>query len=75
MLTVPLGREAVVTCRAGTAAFMVRLSVPLVAVRAAESVTLTVMDEVPLAVGVPLMAPAEDKVKPAGNVPEARLQL
>jgi hypothetical protein len=54
---------------------MVRLSVPLVAVRAAESVTLTVMDEVPLAVGVPLMAPAEDKVKPAGNVPEARLQL
>ena len=75
MLTVPLGRLEVVTCRVATAAFTVRLSVPLAAVREAESVTLRVMEEVPLAVGVPAMTPAEDNVKPAGSVPEARLHV
>ena len=52
-----------------------RPSALLVAVREAESVTLTVTEKVPLAVGVPPMAPAEDKVKPAGRDPEARLQV
>jgi hypothetical protein len=75
VLTVPLGRLEVVTCRVATAAFTVRLSVPLAAVREAESVTLIVMEEVPLAVGVPPMAPDEDKVKPTGRDPEARLQV
>jgi hypothetical protein len=45
----------------------------LVVLRDVESVTLTVMEEVPLAEGVPLMTPDEDKVKPAGREPEARL--
>jgi len=73
--TVPPGREVVVTCKAATAAFTVSPSVPLVAVRESESVTLMLMEEVPLAVGVPLMTPVEDKVEPAGREPEARLQV
>ena len=71
----PPGRVDVAICKAATAAFTVSPSVPLVAVREAESVTLTVMEEVPLAVGVPLMTPAEDNDKPAGSEPEARLQV
>ena len=43
---------------------------------AVESVTLTVMGEVPAAVGVPVMAPVLGlKVRPAGSVPVARLQV
>ena len=36
------------------------------------SFTATVNVEVPLAVGVPEIAPALDRVKPAGRLPEAR---
>lgn len=36
------------------------------------SFTVTVNADVPLAVGVPEIVPALDKVKPAGRLPEAR---
>jgi hypothetical protein len=36
------------------------------------SATLTVKLEPPLAVGVPLMTPPLDKVRPAGNEPKGR---
>ena len=40
-----------------------------------ESVTLTVKEEVPAAVGVPLITPLPLSVKTAGNEPEATDQL
>ena len=48
-----------------------------VAEAANESVTLTVKLDVPVAVGVPVMAPAVGllKLKPAGNVPALMLQV
>jgi hypothetical protein len=67
-LVTPLARLDVVMLSAG--AKMERLSVALVDTgEAAESVTFTVKVEVPAAVGVPAIAPVEDNVRPAGNVP------
>jgi hypothetical protein len=40
-----------------------------------ESVTFTVNDDVPAAVGVPLICPELLRVNPAGNVPEEIDQL
>ena len=39
------------------------------------SVTVTVKLAVPVAVGVPLITPVPDNVRPAGNVPELRDQV
>jgi hypothetical protein len=48
---------------------MVMLKAP-VAVLLAESVTFTVNGYVPTVVGVPLMTPAAEKVRPGGRLPE-----
>jgi hypothetical protein len=42
---------------------------------AAESFAETVNEDWPLAVGVPLIVPLLDKVRPAGKDPDARLQV
>ena len=63
-----------VMARVETGAATVMLS-DLVAVVPRLSVTLTVKAEVPAAVGVPLMAPAPERVRPAGRVPLLMLQL
>lgn len=39
------------------------------------SLTAMVKDEDPLAVGVPLMVPPVDSANPAGNAPDATLQV
>ena len=68
MPTVPLGNEAVVTI-GGEVTLMLK---PLLAIAAglAESVARTVKLKVPLAVGVPVMAPvAAFKLSPAGSEP------
>ncbi len=46
-----------------------------VAVTPLESVTSTVNEKVPSWVGVPLMVPVEDRVKPGGSDPDASDQL
>lgn len=48
-----------------------------VAVSGNDSESLTVMpnENVPLAVGAPLMVPLLERANPAGNEPEARLQI
>jgi hypothetical protein len=76
VLVVPPGREEVVICTAVTAAFtaMLRLAV-LVCAGELESVTLTVNEEVPAAVGVPLITPEVLSVNPAGKDPELIDQL
>jgi hypothetical protein len=47
----------------------------LVAAALAASLTCTVNEAVPAAVGVPEIAPAEESVKPAGSVPDDRLHV
>jgi len=39
-----------------------------------ESLTVTLKEDVPLAVGLPLMTPLVERVNPAGKDPEARVQ-
>jgi hypothetical protein len=51
---------------------MLRLAV---FVSPSESVTFTVKSEVPVAVGVPLIAPAADNVNPLGREPEVVVQV
>src|SRR6476646_6264706 len=46
-----------------------------VAVAFAASFACTVNEAVPAAVGVPEIAPAEERVKPAGSAPDARLHV
>ncbi len=74
---VPLGSEAVEIAKVGAAAWMVMLSAAETEFGGlAESVAFTVMGEVPAAVGVPVMAPVPGfKVRPAGSVPVARVQV
>jgi hypothetical protein len=72
MVTWPLGKELVVTLGGGTT---IRLNGEL-ADRELESVTWTVKLLVPVAVGVPEIAPvAELRDKPAGKVPEEMDQV
>ena len=72
---VPAGKEKLVTVRVALAALIVMLSA-LVAVCALPSVTLTVKLLVPVAVGVPEIAPVDGaSVRPAGNVPVAMLHV
>jgi hypothetical protein len=40
-----------------------------------ESFTVTLNSKVPLALGVPLIVPLAERVRPAGKEPEARLQI
>ena len=70
----PPGSEVVVMA---SAALIVMLSaaVAVPGVGAVESVTFTVKLDVPVALGVPEIAPVvEFKVKPVGNVPTLMLQ-
>jgi hypothetical protein len=53
---------------------MLKLAVAVVAGEL-ESVTRTVKLEVPVAVGVPEIVPAAERVKPVGKDPEVRLQV
>ena len=73
----PLGSEALEIAKVGAAALMTMLSAVVTEFGGvAESVTFTAMGEVPAAVGVPVMAPVLGlKVRPAGRVPVARLQV
>ena len=72
-----MARVVVATFGAGGAgAAMVSASEAVAACgEASESFTVTLNEEVPLADGVPLMAPAVERVRPAGREPEARLQV
>jgi hypothetical protein len=70
-LVVPFGTEVVVIVSGTEAIAMLR---GCVAVLLAASVTFTVNDEVPEAVGVPEIAPEEVKLKPAGSEPLLMLQ-
>ena len=74
---VPLGREAVEMAKTGAAALMVMLKgIAMELGGFAESVALNEMDEVPAAVGVPVMAPVVGfRASPAGRVPVVRLQV
>ena len=75
MPTLPPGSEVVVSVKAPLIV-MLRLAV---AVAAAESVTFTVKAEVPMVVGVPVMAPLVAPVgvsaKPGGNAPAMMLHV
>ena len=62
----PLGREEVVTARTGLTIVMLNA---LVAVALALSLTWTVKFDVPVVVGEPVMAPAAESERPAGNEP------
>ena len=64
-----------VTVGRDDAAAMLIERLPLVAVFAALSVTLTVKLEVPALVGVPEIAPLEVRFRPAGREPEATTQV
>src|SRR5579862_9698997 len=68
----PLGRLVVVTVRPDE---MVMERLPEFAVRPPLSWTVTVKVAVPDAVGVPLMAPLELNVRPAGKAPVASVQV
>ena len=63
----PLGRLVVVTVSAEPTTMLS----PPVAVSALASLTLTVKLEVPAVVGVPVIAPAALRLKPAGKLPVA----
>jgi hypothetical protein len=67
----------VVICRVGTAAAIVNENalVAVWAVGVVESVTFAVKLNEPDAVGVPEMAPAVDRVNPAGSAPTLTVQL
>jgi hypothetical protein len=54
---------------------MVMLEYVSVAVKLLASVTVTVNDAVPAAVGVPEITPLELRVNPAGSVPELTLKI
>lgn len=71
------GNEVVVTCTGVTDALEIVIEKLFVDVCAGEdeSVTLTVKDDVPAAVGVPLICPALLKESPAGSEPELIDQL
>ena len=72
---VPAGNEVVVT-EGGCAAAATVILRAFVPVLFAASVTCTVKEEVPVAVGVPEITPVDvTRVRPAGNVPALRLQL
>ena len=74
MPTVPAGGDVRVSVTA--AALMVMLTGPVVELDGdAESVALTVTDEVPAVVGVPLREQFAFSVRPAGSVPLTRAQL
>ena len=68
----PIGNDVVVTESAG----LIVMASACVAVRDPLSVTRTVMFDVPVVVGVPLIAPDDEfNDNPAGNVPAARSQV
>jgi hypothetical protein len=71
---VVFGSVVVVMLGAAMAALIVMRSC-LVVDWLAESATRTVKFESPEAVGVPLIAPAEDKFRPAGREPAETLQV
>ena len=73
---VPPGSEVVAMVRLPGTAAMLMLNC-LVAVTAGDSAsaTFTVKLEAPADVGVPLMAPLLLRLRPAGRVPELRLQV
>jgi hypothetical protein len=72
---VPPGKDVVVTVGGCAAAATVILNA-FVPVLFAESVTCTVNDAVPAAVGVPEITPVDaTRLNPAGNVPALTLQL
>ena len=70
----PFGRAAVVIERAGLTV-MDRDCVAVWAVGLVLSVTFAVKVEVPVVVGVPLMAPFAASVKPVGRAPVAIIQV
>ena len=72
--TVALGKDLVVIWQLPGAALMVMLSV-CVTWLPPDGVTPTVNEEVPAVVGVPLMTPADDKLRPAGNAPLTNAQV
>src|SRR4029078_8696497 len=72
--TVAPARDEVDTVT-GTAALVTTMLRALVAEAARVSVALTVKVAVPAVVGVPDRAPVEDRVTPAGSVPEAMVHV
>ena len=76
LLVCALDSDEVVICTGATEAAMVivRLAVAL-CTGEVESLTFTVNDEVPAAVGVPLICPELPRVSPAGREPELSDQL
>jgi len=74
LLCTAAGSEAVVIERAGPTV-MLRDFVAVCAVGLVESVALTVNEEVPAAVGVPLSAPSDASDRPVGSEPVVMLQV
>jgi len=72
--TTPLGSDAVVIESAATTVMLSAL-VAVCAVGVEESVALTVKLVVPVAFGVPVMAPLALRVAQAGGEPEEMLQV
>jgi hypothetical protein len=71
----PPKSEVVVTLNGATLTVMLRLALLLAGV-VSESVTVTVKFEVPVVpLGVPEITPALLKLKPAGKLPDVRLQV
>jgi hypothetical protein len=72
---VPDGREVVVTEKPGGETVIDRLA-EVVLAGLLESVTVTVKLEVPVVVGVPVIAPLEAlRLSPAGSEPEVTAQV
>jgi ABC-type Fe3+-hydroxamate transport system substrate-binding protein len=71
----PPGSEVVVTLNGATVTVMLKLALLLAGVGVCESVTVTAKFEVPVVpLGVPEITPALLKVRPAGKLPDVRLQ-
>ena len=76
VFTTPAGSPLVVTCSGALLLTVIlRFADAVCAVGVSESVTFTVKDEVPVAVGVPLITPVEAlSDSPAGRLPEVTCQ-
>jgi hypothetical protein len=71
-----LALVAPVEAVAAAAAAIVRAKLEVAACgELAESFTVMLKEDVPLAEGVPLIAPTVESARPAGREPEARLQV
>ena len=71
----PAANVVVVMLNGGAGAGLIVMRSALVADWLAESATRAVKSKSPAVVGVPLIAPAEERLSPVGSAPAATLQV